>query len=379
MAVSSIRIGLFLGATIPEAAPRFIAESLQSAEITQSDEGPSTFQLSFHADRAPGMSTDYALLSSPLLKPTTRVALTVALNGTAQVLMDGFITRQELTHEAASGAATLSVTGEDVSVMMDLEEVSTEFPDMSDPMIAAVVLAKYMVLGVLPEIPDPIGLVPIVIDRTPQQNSTDRAYLKQLARPHGYVFYVKPGPVMMMNTAYWGPPMRIGMPQKALTVDMGPATNVDSISFQYNALAPNLLHGMVQDTETDIDLPVLTLTGMRMPPFASDPAIVVNQPFVRNIQFTDPRLGALGAYEYAQAATDMSTDKVVVAQGEVDTLRYGSILSAPGLVGVRGVGLSYDGIYYLQSVTHRLSRNGYKQQFVLNREGTGTLTPEVIP
>src|SRR5277367_3486500 len=97
--VTSLQIGLYLGAMIPSPAPKFIAESLQKAEITHSDDGPSTFQLSFHADRGPGLTQDYALLSSSLLKPTSRLALTVSLNGTSKVLMDGFITRQEMKHE----------------------------------------------------------------------------------------------------------------------------------------------------------------------------------------------------------------------------------------------------------------------------------------
>ncbi len=372
-------MGLLLGPLVPVPAPGFITETLQSVEVIHSDEGPSTFQISFHADRSPGFSPDYSLLSSPLLRPTTRVAVTVLLNGQMQVLLDGFITRQELVHEAAIGAATLTVSGEDVSVLMDLYEFSLEYPNMADAIIAAVVLAKYTAIGVIPEIiPTPASLTPLVIDRTPQQNSTDRAYLKELAAPHGFVFYVKPGPALLTNTAYWGPPLRVGAPQPALTVDMGSGTNVESISFSYDALAPTLLHGLVQDNEIEVDLPLITLTSTRVPPFASQPAIIANQPFVRNTQFTDPRLGALASYDYAQAVTDVSTDKVVTAQGELDTLRYGSIIQAPGLISVRGSGYSYDGIYYVQSVTHRLSRNEYKQQFVLTREGMGTLVTEVI-
>jgi hypothetical protein len=378
--ITSLQIGLYLGSMIPAPAPQFIAECLDKAEVTLSDEGPNTFQVSFRADRAPGLTQDYALLSSSLLKATSRLALTVSVNGTSRVLMDGFITRQEMKHEGPAGGATLTVTGQDVSVLMDLFQISFEYPSLPDVAIVGVVLAKYSMIGIIPEIiPTPSSLVPLPIDWTPQHNSTDRDYLKQLASPHGYVFYVKPGPVLGTNIAYWGPPMRLGIPQPALTVDMGPGSNVESLSFQYDAMAPSLVHGMVQDNIDEIGAPVITLLSTRIPPFASSPALFANQPFVRNLQFTDPRVGILRSYDLAQSITDVSTDKVVTANGSLDTYRYGAILDAPGLIGVRGAGNNYDGMYYIQSVTHSISRAEYKQEFVLNREGTGSLTQVVTP
>lgn len=373
-----INLTLSLGSIVTSPAPKAIAEALESVEVTHSDSGPSVFQLKFHADRSVGASRDFALLSSPLLKPTNRVQLSVTFNGTPRVLMDGFITAQELTHERAMGASTLTVTGEDVSVMMDLYEFSLEYPAMGDAAIAFMVLAKYTAFGIVPEIiPTLSSLVSLPIEHVPQQNDTDRNYLKQLAASHGYVFYVKPGPTSGTNTAYWGPPLRVGTTQKALSVDMGPATNVDTINFHYDALAPTLMHGLVQDDDFDLVTPVLTFASTRLPPFATDPAIYANFPFVRNRQYVDPRLGAMRAYDFAFNETTLSTDKVVVAQGTLDALRYGDLLDAPGRVAVRGAGASYDGLYYVQSVTHTIARGSYKQNFALNREGTGSTIQHV--
>ena len=75
------------------------------------------------------------------------------------------------------------------------------------------------------------------MDRVPQQNDTDRNYVQQLAGSNGYVFHIRPGPAKLMNKAYWGPPLRTGVPQKALTVDMGPATNVGELNF-FDGLNP---------------------------------------------------------------------------------------------------------------------------------------------
>lgn len=60
-------------------------------------------------------------------------------------------------------------------------------------------------------------------------------------------------------------------------------------------------------------------------------------------------------------------------------MRYGHILRARMLVGVRGAGLTYDGMYYVESVTHNIKRGEYKQSFTLSRDGVVSQTPVVMP
>jgi len=67
----------------------------------------------------------------------------------------------------------------------------------------------------------------------------------------------------------------------------------------------------------------------------------------------------------------------VQGSGQVDSVRYGAVLRARKLVGVRGVGARYDGLYYVQRVTHAITRDSYTQQFSVSREGTGGLAPVV--
>jgi hypothetical protein len=367
-----------LGGAIPAPAPTWLTEKLQSVEITCSANGPNAFQLHFHADRTLGSSEDFALLSGGLLKPWNRVIIAVTLNNAPRILMDGFITHHELAHDKQFSASTLTVTGEDVSILMDRIEISFEYPLMGDSIIALAVLAKYALIGILPEvIPTPADLIPIVVERVPQQNGTDRSYLQQLAAPYGYRFGVTPGPEPMMNKAYWGPPLNFGTVQPALSMDVGSATNIEKINFQLDSTAPVQVYGMVQDSDTEEDFPLATLASMRLPPLAVDPAFNPGGLLQRRDLFTDPRYGYLQALVDAQSQTDISTDKVVTAQGEVDTLRYGSILDVPGLVDVRGAGQSYDGRYRVEAVTHSIARGSYKQAFTLNREGTGSTISSV--
>ena len=100
---------------------------------------------------------------------------------------------------------------------------------------------------------------------------------------------------------------------------------------------------------------------------------------MRTALFEGSGLTITQAFSRAQAQTDASTDSVVTASGELSAVRYGALLQARSLVGVRGVGYTYDGFYYVKSVTHNITRGDYKQSFTLTREGLGALSPLVVP
>src|SRR5690606_6455695 len=167
--------------------------------------------------------------------------------------------------------------------------------------------------------------------------------------------------------------------QRALSVGMGPATNVASVNVQYNALSATTVQGTVQDRTLGVELPVVTFAPLRSP-LSLLPAHLADVPNVKVKQLTESQgLSVLQAYAKAQGITDASADGVVTVSGELDTARYGAVLKPRALVGLRGAGFTHDGLYYVKSVTHTLSAGRYTQSFQLTREGTGSLTPVVIP
>jgi hypothetical protein len=376
-----VHLTLLIGPTVAVPAPPTLTEALESVEVTHNDTGRSGFQIVFTAGRdAQTGLVDYPLLSLPLLKPFNRVVLVVTFSGLPFVLMDGFITHQQLAPGNQPGAGMLTVTGEDVSVMMDLEEKSAEHPAQDETVIANKIIATYAQYGLIPSVIPPLIIdPPIPIERTPVQQGTDYQYLQQMAARYGYVFYVTPGPAPLTNVAYWGPPIRAGAPQHALSVHLGPATNVLSLDFQYNALEPTLVSGSLQDRLTNQAMPVQTFAALTRLPLSAQPALLVNQPNVRRTQFRASGLNTMQGLARAQGLTDASTDNTVTATGELDALVYGDMLRARSLVGVRGAGFSYSGLYYVKSVTHTIRKGEYKQRFTLSREGLGSLTPVVLP
>src|SRR5262249_57493524 len=97
-------------------------------------------------------------------------------------------------------------------------------------------VAEYAAFGVIPMvIPCIIEDVPIPIEAIPRQQGTDYEYLRMLAQDVGYVFHLEPGPAPGMSKAYWGPEIRVGVPQPALNLDLDlPQRNVESLSFTFD-------------------------------------------------------------------------------------------------------------------------------------------------
>lgn len=382
MNLFGIHLTMWIGPTVPVPAPPMLLEALESVEVTQGDEGRSGFQITFQVGRAgPIDLLDTPLLSSPLLRPFNRVILMATFNVKPRVLMDGIITNHQLSPSNEPGASTLTITGEDVSVMMDMKEESTPFPFHSDYMIVFRLIAKYAQYSILPHVTPPkVDPIPLSSERIPIQQGTDLQYIQSLSELHGHVFYITPGPVPSMNMAYWGPPKRLDFPQKALSVNMGPNSNVESINFQYNAMAPTMVLGEVQDSTLNLPLPVFTFISTRQPPLALFPALPFNFPNIRQVKPKEAAgLDYAKAFAQAQALTDKSTDQVVTATGELDALRYEDLLQPRGVVGLRGVGFTYDGNYYVKNVTHSIRKGEYKQRFTLTREGVGAMLPVVRP
>lgn len=374
-----IHLTVLIGPTVAVPAPLPYMETLQSVQVTHSDSGRSGFQLTFQAGR-PGLVSmmDYPLLTLPLLKVFNRVILIVTINAIPSVLMDGIITNQQLPPGDQPGTGTITVTGEDVSIMMDMNEKNVEHPAQPEKVIADKIILAYAQYGLTPMVIPPVAMeVPQPTERVPVQRGTDLNYLKEMAGRHGYVFYIIPGPAIHTNTAYWGPPVRLGKHQPPLSSNLGPLTNVNSINIQNNGLAPTLVSGRVQDRQTNQVASVQTLSSTRLP-LSSQPALLPNQPNVRTVRFQGSGLNISQSFSRAQAQTDASTDDTVTVSGELDAIRYGAILQARSLVGLRGVGFTYDGLYYVKSVTHNITRGSYKQSFTLTREGTGALSP-ILP
>jgi hypothetical protein len=365
---------LLMGAVVPSPVPAQLTDALQSVQVTTSVGGTSGFQLRFAVSERSIITQ--TLLPAGFFDPRIRVVLVAIVAGTPTVLSDGIITRQELSPSDDPGASTLTITGEDLSLLMDLRHERACYPAMAHNVRATLICAKYAMFGIVPlAIPPVITDVPNPTEHIPVQSSTDLAYLKAMASEVGYVFYVDPGPAPGMNVAYWGPEVRVGAVQPALTVNMGAASNVESLTLSFDGLSRTQYTITITEpnSKLGISVPVPNISLLH-PPLAARPAVALKEeplPDLSDRKVSEVLL--LGLSRTSKASDAIS------GQGRLDVLRYGHVLRARQLVGVRGVGVAYDGLYFVTSVSHDIKRGEYKQGFSLARDGLISLTPAVIP
>jgi hypothetical protein len=378
MNVLGIHLRLLVGPTIPIPATPDLINSVKSIEVSNADVDKDGFEIIFNVGRS-GIKDlfDYSHQINPLLKPGNRVIIQVMFGVKPTTLIDGIIRHQQLNPSNSSNQSTLTVTGEDISILMDKTEVSEPHPNLPDSGAITTIISRYTTNGILPEVVVPtLEEVTPETDRTPIQRGTDLKYLKDLAARYSHVFYIEPSEIPLFTTAYWGPPKILAMAQKPLSFNLGSSTNVENINFQYNALRPRQIRGYVMDRISGMEIPIVTVSSIR-PPLSAQPAIIANQSHTQTRQIT-PEGGssALQAQNQAQTETEDSVN-VVNVTGDLDALKYGDVLRARTIVELRGVGFSHDGRYYVKSVTHKIEPGSYKQNFTLTREGLGSTIPRV--
>ena len=374
--LEGVHLTVLIGPGLPVPAPKVVMDALVAVQVNNGKD-KSGFQLTL------GISKDSVLLTTMLpagyFDPMiTRVILIVTLGGFPHVIMDGIVTRQELTPSSEPGQSTLTITGEDLSVLMDVVEMPFKvFPGM--PVIARVyeILAKYLAFGIVPiGIPPFIFDVPIPTNKINRQTGTDLQYLKKLANDHGYVFYVEPGPLPGQSIAYWGPDIRLPVPQRALSVNMDANTNVESMSFSLDGLAKKIVVVTVFDPVKNRIPVVVPIPNMNLfkPPLGARPTIPSKVEFPDYLS-KEPSLPSV--LNRVLGVLARSSDSISVS-GSLDVMRYGGILRNRMIAGVRGAGLAYDGFYYVNSVTHNIKRGEYKQNFQLSRDGLISISPRVV-
>ncbi len=374
----AVRLSLLMGPVVPIPVPRLVVEALDSVTVTTAAGSASGFQLSFKFSSRSELNTIFLVAAgqnTTMATPPLRVLLIVSLNGAPQTLFDGVMTHVEVQPGGNGTGGTITITGEDLTKVMDMLDFSgLPFPAMPIEARVALICAKYAAFGVIP-LPIPVLFpdVPIPIERIPAQQGTDLDYIRQLAEEVGYVFYVEPGPAPGTNIAYFGPEIKVGVPQPALNLDMDAHTNVESLSFSFDPTKGVLPVVFIQNQMSRVPIPIpIPNMNPLQPPLGALPAPIANLKILKDTA----KLNPMQAISRGLAEAKKSQD-AVTGSGTLDVLRYGRMLEARKLVGVRGVGVAYDGLYYVDSVTSTLKRGEFKQSFNLTRNGLISITPRV--
>ena len=187
--LKGVHLSLLIGPGVPVPAPKAVIEAVQSVQVT-SGRDKSGFQITLAVSKKSSLLD--TLLPAGFFDPiTTRVIIVVTLGGFPHVLMDGVVTQHELSPSNEPGQSTLTITGEDLSVLMDVVELKVPFPQMSDTMQAYAMLAPYAAFGVVPiVIPSFILDIRVITEGYDSQTGTHLERLKYLADANGFVAWL---------------------------------------------------------------------------------------------------------------------------------------------------------------------------------------------
>lgn len=370
-----VRLQLFTGPAVPIAAPKVVLDALREVTVEAgSGDAQSGFELVFDVPKKSPLNVLFLLTGGASI-PLLRVVIAVTVGGTTEVVMDGVMTHHEVSTDGPN--STLRVKGKDLTVVMDyLELDGIPYPAMPPAARVLVALAKYAFLGCVPlVIPSIVEDLPIPIERIPRHQGTDYGYVKALAHEVGYVFYIDPGPVPGTSKAYWGPEIRVGVPQPALNAGLdGPHDNVTSLSFSFDKEKKELPVVLIQEpnSKAPIPIPIPDLTPLN-PPLGVVPPLPPKITFLHDTAKLNPLAAVMKGIAYAGQHSDS-----VFGTGSLDVARYGRVLKSRQLVGVRGAGDAFNGLYYVTSVTHQIKRGAYTQSFGLARNALLSTLP-VVP
>ncbi|MFH9939280.1 hypothetical protein ACH4OT_08135 [Streptomyces murinus] len=369
-----VHLQLLMGPKLARPVPLEVAEALLSAQITATAGERSGFQFAF--DLSKNGLLNQRLLPEGYFDPKTRVILTVSVRGTPEVLFDGLIVRQEVGASNIPGHSTLTVTGEDLTLLMDLEERTARYPNLPPSERVLAILRRYSDYGIRPDVyREKITQPPHQDLRVHYQTGTDLQYVTELAGANGYTFYLEPGPNPGQSAARWGPEVRLGLRQHALNVNMDSQSTVDQLTFAYDGTAREEPQARWQDpgTRQSTLLPQPPISPLR-PPLGRRASPALKR---KTLSGTAKQQREQAEAELLARAA-VSAD-VISGSGSLDVNRHGYLLQPRRLVGVRGAGRAYDGDYYVKSVTHNLRPGSFQQNFTLSREGLEARSDIVRP
>ncbi|PCI98170.1 MAG: hypothetical protein COB14_08160 [Alphaproteobacteria bacterium] len=360
-------------------APQGVVESLVELQVNESSGTQRSgfqFKLKYEAESEIGRE----LIPTGFFDAPKRVKFTLLMQGNKHTLIDGVITRQDITQSSSPGQSALTITGMDLTQVMDqIDLTGVPMPAMPTFVQVGVVLAPYMAYGIVPTVIPTVQLANFNPAKSvPARQGTDYAHVTRLASEAGYVFYIYHDDNLGANVAYWGPEVQLGELQKPLSINMDADSNIDAISFGYDGISKPLYVLMHKDDDiTGMTIPIpFPGTNPLSPPLGPD--LIAPRKFVQinhkenKTEDNDamakaslPEVLLRGLGKAAQAAN------VVNASGTLDVLRYGGLLRARHLVSVRGAGDRYSGYYYVQKTTTTIKPGSIQQSFALKRNAHG--------
>ncbi len=333
---------------------------LVDAKVEMSRAAASVCTLTFDTIRLD--DSTWVIQDAGVFEPWNEFKIEADFGDYEEEIMRGFVKLVKADAPEQMGEAKVTVICQDETMLLDREHTRKTWSREDEPMLDGEVaqeIAGDNNLSV--EAEDGLNNISLY------QDSTHIQLLRDRAKANGFECYIRKGKL------HFQPPQLDEDPQAPIFVYSGPRTNCLSFSVAHDGHRPDEV-GVMRMAETGTEMeqetlkPDLTLLG-------KNAATSENSGLVPFAWQTQRPTGSSmeEARARAQAKANENAWKVK-ADGELNGSLYGHVLLTHKLVGVYGVGETYGGLHYVDTVTHSFAQEGYRQSFKLLRNATGQNT-----
>ncbi len=307
---------------------------------------------------------NWAVQDRGVLATWKRITIEAAFGAHTKPVLDGFIQEVHADYPSDQGSATVTVKCRDATLKLDREHIRKTWGDEKAPVSDATIFSDIVVTRhhLKPGEGNGSGQAGI---KNKNQDSTDIVFLKKRAAANGYDLLFE------TEGVYFGPPRLSAKSQSTIMVYAGPDTSCLSFSVTADGHLPDkVAFELAAESGSGTEEVTVTPDLDPMGSENADSSAAGLDDFIWRLSRQGPRSSKDELKALAQAKANEFGLKVK-AQGELDGSLYGDVLRVGHPVGVDGVGTWLGGVYYVDTVKHRFTTEGYRQAFTLLRNAYG--------
>jgi phage protein D len=345
-----------------------LVAALSSLEVEENVDLPGAIQLNLAVSNS--SDGDLTLVNDAGLAPFANVAVVATPEGQdPQCIFDGYVLSHKLHVETGTTASTVQVWGQDASWLMNVEEKTKEWVDVTDADVANSIFNDY---GISPAADNTSEDSPSHTEagHSLMQRASDIQFLRSLARRNGKLCWVACADQAGQRTGYFIKPALEGDPVATITLNDPESPIVSKLDFEWDATRPTDVKARQalfnDDSEDGVGVDTsdsgLTLLDERgLADFAGQPVTVL-----LTVPVDD-------AGELTMRAQSLLREAgwFMRCEGEADVARLNSVLRVGTVVMVNGAGSLHSGKYFVWSVRHTITGDSHKMKFTLVRNAIG--------
>jgi phage protein D len=343
--------------------------AMTGLQVEDNADMPGAIQFSLPVSRTD--DGDFSYVTDPRFRPFANLAVVATPDGGEdQCIFDGYVLSHKLHIETGTVASTLQVFGQDASWLMNLEEKTREWTDVTDAEVAASIFGEY---GIVPDDANTTDDSPAHTEdgHTLMQRTTDIQFLRIAARRNGKLCRVACAGTPGQRIGYFASPKLDGDPVLTLTLnDPAGAWSVHALDIEWDVSRPSAVKArQAIFTDNDPDGVGGDVTDSGLPALDARAAADFSGKTVAML-LTAPVDDAQELTLRAQSVL-REGGWFVRCEGETEVSRAKGILRAGTVVQINAAGALHSGKYLVWSVMHTITPDAHTMKFLLVRNAVG--------